>query len=199
MLKPNIQLFAEEAEPKPAEPTHTPTPTGKTFTEDYVLNLREESKNYRISAKTNEAALRSVLGLKDGEEIGDVHERIAVMQKDRENAINDALSTANKRLISAEIRALDGYDHKLLAKVIDMSNVKVDENGDVTGLKEAVEAAAKEFPAVLKKVETYSPLNPASNDYLSLTKEQFDKMTYNERIKLKEKEPQIYKKSVGGK
>ena len=161
MVKLNIQLFAEgEGESAPAQTTPTPAtpaepskpaaePQGKTFSADYVHDLREESKGYRQTAKSYEAALRKVLNVADGEDIGDVEKRIKTMQAANEKAVTDAVNVANSRLIAAEIKSLEGYDHKLLAKVMDYSGVTVDENGEVKGIKEAAEAAAKEYPAVI--------------------------------------------------
>ena len=142
MLKPmNLQLFAEPNNGDQDPVKDTPLATGKTYSEDYVSALRGESANYRTRAKSYEGALRTVLGLKDGEE--------AKQQ-------SAALEAANKRLIGAEMRTLEGYDHKLLEKLIDLSNVKVSEDGTVTGLKEAAEAAAKDFPAVRKTPPQFS-------------------------------------------
>lgn len=131
-------------------------PSGKTFSEDYVSSLRNESAGYRNAAKTYETALRKVLGVKDGDELGNLDARLAAYQQGLEKQQSDTLKAANKRLISAELRALGGYDCKLLEKLIDLSNVKVDENGTVTGLKEAAENAAKEYPAVRKAVPPFS-------------------------------------------
>lgn len=163
MLKPDIQLFAEPADPAPAELSST-EPAGKVFTEDYVTGLRRESAGYRTTARTYESTLRTVLGLKEGEELGDLNARVTAFKQAQQKQIDDTITAANQRLISAELKALTGYDHKLLAKVIDLSKVKVDDQGNVTGLKEAVEAAAKEFPAVKTAGRPqYVPTNPAES------------------------------------
>ena len=128
MLKPmNLQLFAEPGDPVP---TSEPTPAaGKTYSEDYVTALRGESANYRTRAKSYEGALRTVLGLKDGEELGDLNARLSAYQQNQTKQQSAALEAANKRLIGAEMRTLEGYDHKLLEKLIDLSNVKVSSIG----------------------------------------------------------------------
>lgn len=155
MLKPmNLQLFAEPRDPAPA---NEPTPaTGKTYSEDYVSALRGESANYRTRAKSYEGTLRAVFGLKDGEELGDPNARLSTHQQNQTIQQSAALEAANKRLIGAEMRALEGYDHKLLEKLIDLSGVKVAEDGSVTGLSEAAETAAKDFPAVRKAPPQFS-------------------------------------------
>lgn len=157
MLKPmNLQLFAEPNNGDQDPVKDTPLAAGKTYSEDYVSALRGESANYRTRAKSYEGALRTVLGLKDGEELGDLNARLSAYQQNQTKQQSAALEAANKRLIGAEMRTLEGYDHKLLEKLIDLSNVKVSEDGTVTGLKEAAEAAAKDFPAVRKSPPPFS-------------------------------------------
>ncbi len=154
MLKPNVQLFAD---PENNPPNNTDPPVaGKTYTEDYVSALRGESAGYRTCAKSYETALRTVLGVKDGEELGDLNARLATYQQNSNQAQAATVQKANGLLIKAEMRALDGYDHKLLSKVIDLSGVKVSDDGTVTGLKEAAEAAAEEYPAVRKTPPQFS-------------------------------------------
>lgn len=154
MLKPNVQLFAGP-ENNPLEKTDPPA-AGKTYSEDYVSALRGESAGYRTRAKSYETALRTALGVKDGEELGDLNARLATYQQNNDQAQATALQKANDRLIKAEMRTLEGYDHKLLAKVIDLSGVKVSDDGAVTGLKEAAEAAAEEYPSVRKTPPQFS-------------------------------------------
>lgn len=146
----------EDQNTNPTPPANTPAEDTKTFSADYVKALREESKGYRQRATTTEKAIRTALGLKDDEELGDIEQRI----KARESS---TLQAANNRLIAAELKGLEGYDQKLLSKVIDLTNVKVDDKGVVTGIKEAAEAAAKEYPAVKSGTKVaFVPPNPAA-------------------------------------
>ena len=127
---------------------------GKTYSEDYVTNLRQESAGYRTKAKAHEItieSLRKAFGIAEGEDIGDISERLSSFQAVETEKVN-------ARIIDVELKSLEGFDHKLLAKIIDLKDVKVDGNGVVTGLREAAEAIAKEFPAVRKK--TRIPLIP---------------------------------------
>ena len=173
-LKTNIQLFADPNPTPPAgdDPANPPVPApgGKTFSEDYVHTLRNESANYRTTAKKYEAALKTVFGIDADAELGDDLEgHINALNQRNEAAQQDALAKANNRLIAAELRTRDGYDHKLLEKVIDLSKVTVDDNGEVKGLDEAIKAAETEYPAV-KKTDTPPPYaggtgsNPPAGD-----------------------------------
>lgn len=152
-LIPKIQLFAE-GDPEPGtEPAPDPAvkSSGKTYSEDYVHDLRKESAGYRTTAKTYESALRKALNVADGEELGNIDERISAVSQAHETALQNTMKKANDRLIAAEIRNLEGYDHKLLSKVIDLSQVTVEEDGTIKGLEDAVKAAETEYPAVKKE------------------------------------------------
>lgn len=135
-----------------AEPENKTPETPKTFSEDYVHALRAENKNYRISSKNYEKALRKVLGLEDGAEIGNVDEKVNGFLTAKQQEVEAAKNEVNKYIISAELAKLtgDSYNNKLVNKLLDTSGVKV-ENNTVTGLKEALEALEKEYPEIRKK------------------------------------------------
>lgn len=117
--------------------------------------------------KIYETALRKIFALKDNEELGDLDKRIA----DLECKNADIVQNAKNSIISSAIKALQGYDTKLLNKVIDLSNVEVDEKGNIKGLNEAVKTAQTEFPAVLlpKAKQPYVPVNPAGSATAKIT------------------------------
>ena len=207
MLYPYIQLFAEPADPATAEsvsehaaPAAEPKKSGRLFSEDYVHTVRNEAAGYRTAAKTYEAALRTVMDLKEGDELGDLNARISAYQQSLSKQREATLQAANQRLIRAELRTLEGYNHKLLERVIDLSGVQVDDKGNVTGVKEAAEAALKEFPEVkAEKRQQYAPLNPAEAPAPEMTKEAFSKLTYDKQYEFKKAYPEQYKKFFGGK
>jgi len=155
--------------------TNPPQPETQTFSKDYVDALRRESGNYRTRAQTAEKtvkAFRDAFGLRPDDEIGDISARLAARDA-------QALDKANTRLIAAEIKGLPGYETALLERLIDRSDIKVGDDGTVTGLKEAAEATAKQFAAVLKAAskEQWVPSNPAAGDPPAKDP---NKMTYDE-------------------
>lgn len=171
MLKFRIGLqFFAEGDPSGGANNTDPAPsTGKTFSEDYVKTLREESKENRIARKAAEekaaaieAKFKALLGLKEPDAIDD--SKIAAFQQAQQAAAAAAVTKANARLIQAEIRSLEGYDAKLVERLLDKSKIAIAEDGTVTGLKEAVEAMAVEFPAVKKAAAGAggNPANPAA-------------------------------------
>lgn len=103
-------------------------PEGKTFTQDEVNRIVSERLTRERSKLTDPTELDA-----------------------REQAISIKEKALNDRIIRLELRALEGYEHKLLERLIDLTAVKVDEKGTVTGLKEAAEIVAQEFPAVKRE------------------------------------------------
>lgn len=80
-------------------------------------------------------------------------EKALAAQKEAEEKGKKALETANQRLINAEIKifAVDAkfVDPDDAVALIDRSGIQIDENGKITGVKEAVEALAKAKPHLI--------------------------------------------------
>jgi hypothetical protein len=130
----------------------TPAPESKTFSEDYVHALREENKNYRTKGKVFEEALKEILKVSDGEELGDIKKRIENFNAANQKALDDANAKATNLMIDFELsKALgDGYNEKLVRKLLDYSSIKI-EDGKVTGLAEAIKNLEEEYPEVKKQ------------------------------------------------
>ena len=146
-----------------ATPNPTPAPAppaqaqGKVWTDEYVQGLREEAKDNRIKAKGYESKLRKAIGLSDDEELND--DKITAYQDKLKRDYEAAISKADDRLIQAEIKSLEGYDTKLVAKLLDKSDVKIADDGTVTGITEALAKLEAEFP----QVKTVAPAQPGAN------------------------------------
>lgn len=136
----------------PTEPAAEPNPgtEGRTFTSEYVSALRSESAGYRTRAKTAEGALRKVLGLGDNDDLNDIDNKINAFNQRQADAVSAASAKTTALIIDNAINNLDGYDTKLLSKLIDRKNISIDDNGNVTGLNEAVAAVEAEFPSIKK-------------------------------------------------
>ena len=117
MLLPNIQLFADpgDGNTPPTEPAAPPAPpaappAGKIYSEDYVNTLKGESIDNRKKAKALEGHLRDLLGVAEGEELGDTATRIKAYKEQSETSLKtaetSALEKANARLIQAEINTI---------------------------------------------------------------------------------------------
>ena len=114
------------------EATTTTAPTEKqpeTFSKEYVRELREENKGYRLKAQEQE---RLRMAAEDAAKKA-VEEATA--------KITEAMTGAEKRIIMAEMRAealkagIVDIDGLALA---DLSGVKLDEHGNLTGGAESI-------------------------------------------------------------
>ena len=144
-----------ETTPAPRAPAPTPAHTG--FSPEYVKDLREENKGWRLKASEQEQRARAA------EEAAAAAKKLA---EDAEKAVADRLKsereTADKgwadRLVRAELKAaavkagmidLDGL------KLADLSAVKLNDDGEVEG--------ADDLLAALKEAKPYlftAPANP---------------------------------------
>lgn len=209
-LKLNLQLFAEgEPQNPPATPPAnppapatppTPAPTGKVFTEEYVSALREEAKSHRLQKKEFETHLRGLLGLGSDESITAKH--VETFQQTQQKAVTEAIAKANARLVAAEIKALGGYDTKLVERLLDRSKVTIEEDGTVKGLKEAVEELAKEFPSIVVNGGGGTPppnpgTPPAVSEIEQLEEALSKSKNQAERISIRNKIFQLQQQSKG--
>lgn len=165
-LKLNLQHHSEGEPPvvPPVTPPITPPvtpppPNGKVWTDEYVTGLRAEAKDHRLTAKKNEAYVRSLLGLKPDDEISDA--LITTFKANQEKALTDTMKAANARLLSAEIKSLDGYNAKLVERLIDRSKVTINDDGTITGLTEAVAELETEYPEIKTVAASGGGVNPA--------------------------------------
>lgn len=143
-------------------------PEPKLFSEDYVKTIREEAKENRLARKAAEEErdnlalkFKDVIGLKPEDPLKD--ESITLYKENLTKNMNTALEKANERLLQAEIKSLDGYDVKLVSRLLDRSKVMIEEDGTVKGLKEAITALEEEFPQIRKGTQTGGANPPPNN------------------------------------
>ena len=161
----------------PVTTPQTPPAQGKVWTDEYVQGLREEAKTNRLAKKNLEAKLKTLIGLKDDEDIDDA--KITSYQAQKKAEVENAITKANERLILAEIKSLEGYDAKLVSRLLDKSKVTIADDGTITGIKEAVEALAIEYPQI-KTVVNGNPANPPVNQTTEIEQLQAD---YDKAVK----------------
>lgn len=114
-----------------------PDDSRETFSRDYVRELREENKGWRLKASQLE------------KERDEHKTRAENASKEAEGKIKEAHTAAEQRVIRAELKAaalkagmvdLDGL------KLADLSKVKLSEAGEVEGATELMEAMKKAKP-----------------------------------------------------
>ncbi|MEK3988001.1 scaffolding protein [Paenibacillus sp. FSL K6-3166] len=154
----NLQLFAE-GDPDP-DPNPTPDPTpDKTFTQadldrivaERLARDRKGREDYddiktKLTALELAEAERAKADLTETERLAADLEAARIKAQEAEDRGAAAITTANKRLINAEFKALAREKNvpadRLAAalKLADLSSASVDNEGNAIGVKEAVEA-----------------------------------------------------------
>ena len=143
----------EQKKPKGSVPD---VPMAETFSREYVSELRSENKGYRL-ARDNERA-RAETALAEAAAL-----KVAV-----ETAKTEAQQAADARVIRAELKALaikagmvdlDGL------KLLDISKLTLDENGDVKGAEDLMKTAKEAKPYLFDaRKSSSSSDDPPKND-----------------------------------
>jgi hypothetical protein len=132
----------------------TPPPAARepeTFSKDYVRELREENKGWRLKASEQEAAARTATAA------------AAAAEAAATAKITETNTAADQRVIRAELKAsalkagmvdLDGL------KLLDLSTVKLNAQGEVEGADALMDAAKKAKPYLFGAASTSSGTKP---------------------------------------
>lgn len=152
------------------------------------LKAENESKLGELQ-KANELIAELQKGTKGNEElqakIKEYDSKVNELQAQLEQSkVNSALERV---LIEAEVKDVDYLKFKLKEKHPD--GFKLNENGKLEGIDEAIDSLKVQFPNHFSGVENKKilenklPENDNKQDN-AITKEQFDKMSYKERLEL---------------
>lgn len=142
-------------------------------------------------------------GTKDNEALqtkfAEAEAQIAQLQKERDDARLDA--AMDRALMKAGAKASD-FDY-LKFQWRKKGEVGLDDNGDVKGCDDAVSAMKTQFPGnfeVSKPGGVHIDANPlptGENRNGGVTPEEFAKMGYQSRLKLKQEQPDVYAQMTG--
>ncbi|WP_180273249.1 hypothetical protein [Streptococcus suis] len=183
--------------------------TEKTFSQEDVtrISTKEHKSGYSKAIKD--------LGFSDVESAKNALAEYAKWQESQKSEADkqaEALTAKDKELANAQA------ENKILAsKLAALSKgVNADAVDDVNALAERLVADdvsiddaigqvlakypqfGKQEPVEEKKPTITVPGNPSAQNSLEITKEQFDKMTYNERVELKQENPTLFNKLAKG-
>jgi hypothetical protein len=143
--------------PKPGDPAPTPAPkpNEETFDRAYVERLRREKADAEKVAKDLKDA-EAERERKDLEAKGEIQKLLDKERKDRKaeaDRFNEQLSARDKRVIQTELKAAlaeAGIIDTDLVRLVDMDIVKMNDSGEVEGVKAAVEALKIAKPNLFK-------------------------------------------------
>jgi hypothetical protein len=168
-------MFNPEPTPSPTDPNPQPEPepkSDKTFTQaelnDIIADrLDRQAKKYADydELKTKLTALeqaeedRKKAQMSEQERLQAERDEALRKASDIEASVSAKVTAANQRLISAEFRTLareaNVPSDRIAAalKLADLTGVNVDDEGNVSGVKEAVEALIAENPYLAEKTQ----------------------------------------------
>lgn len=208
--KPNPNPDGEGGKPTTPQP---PKPAAQTNPEDFATALLAAVES--ATAKKERNIVRSMAeqyGLTDEEAQKALDaaktEKAKQLPPEVQQQLDQITQAANNKLITAEVKtigtAMGLLDADAALALMDKSSVKVDQNGVVSGAKEALEALKTAKPYLFKADEA-KPTGEKKDvggkvgegGAPTVTKEQFERMGVGERTKLKRENPALYSSLIG--
>lgn len=124
-------------------------------------------------------------------QINTYNEQITKLQAENEQL---KIDNAIKVGLLAEKAKADDLDYLMFKIKQDNTNLKLDENGNVKGLdyKDIKVAYPNNFEVSSKKEVDVNNLPQIKEPDVSVSKEEFDKMGYSAKVKLKAENPEVY-------
>lgn len=147
-----------------------------------IENLTADINNLSEANKANEALQSQIKELQDAatQREADYNESIKTLKID--TAITKALSKSG------------AMNETILTGLLDRTKIAIGEDNTVTGIQEQINALKESDPYLFKQdsIKGVVPgdATPKTND--GITKEQFNKMSYLDRVQLQESNPDLY-------
>ena len=185
---------------------------GNLGTGEYVGKGKYDALQELVNGKETELKSANDLiaelkkGTKGNEElqkkIGDYDVQVAELQSQlQETKIKSALKVA---LLSEKAVDVDYLTFKLNEKLKEKGEaLELDENENIKGWDDKLSGLKTQFPTMFEtaSADGYQVLGdnrlPGGDDSNTLTKEQFEKMGYQSRLKLKQEQPDVYAQMTG--
>ncbi len=184
--------------PGQAHQPEGPAPQEKKFTQEELNDII--AKRLQRERKSWEKELADAKAKADLEEV----ERIKLEKLELEDQMKQSNQAMQNKLIQTEAKAQAlalGINVKKLPYVLKLADlsadVVLDESGDVdeAQIKTAIEAVINELPELVEKRKAAPKAGTEFKDKNSkvMTKEEFNKLSYKERIDLFNTNPELYK------
>lgn len=185
---------------------------GNLGTGEYVGKGKYDALQELVNGKETELKSANDLiaelkkGTKGNEElqkkIGAYDVQVAELQAQlQETKIKSALKVA---LLSEKAVDVDYLTFKLNEKLKEKGEaLELDENENIKGWEDKLSGLRTQFPSMFESAgaDGYQVLGdnrlPGGDDSNALTKEQFEKMGYQSRLKLKQEQPDVYAQMTG--
>lgn len=183
--------------------------TEKTFSQEDVtrISTKEHKSGYSKAIKdlgfpdveTAKTALAEYAKWQESQKSEADKQAEALTAKDKELAN----AQAENKILASKLAALSkGVNADAVDDVIALAERLVTDDVSIDDAIGQVLAKYPQFgkqePVEEKKPTITVPGNPSAQNSLEITKEQFDKMTYNERVELKQENPTLFNKLAKG-
>lgn len=147
-----------------------------------IENLTTDINNLSEANKANEALQSQIKELQDAatQREADYNENIKNMKID--TAITKALSKSG------------AMNETILTGLLDRTKIAIGEDNTITGIQEQIVALKESDPYLFKQdsIKGVVPGDATPKTHDGITKEQFNKMSYLDRVKLQESNPDLY-------
>ena len=175
-----------------------------TIIEDYGKNyvskaqFNEKNDAYKSAKKEIENLTNDITSLSKTNEanealqsqIKELQDAAAKREADYvENIKNMKIDTA----IAKEVLQAGAMNQSILTGLLDRSKITYD-NDTITGIQEQIQSLKESDPYLFKQdsIKGVTPGEPTPKTDNGLTKEQFKKLSYLDRVKLQESDPDLY-------
>ena len=147
-----------------------------------IENLTTDINNLSEANKANEALQSQIKELQDAatQREADYNENIKNMKID--TAITKALSKSG------------AMNETILTGLLDRTKIAIGEDNTITGIQEQIVALKESDPYLFKQdsIKGVVPGDATPKTHDGITKEQFNKMSYLDRVQLQETNPDLY-------
>lgn len=147
-----------------------------------IKNLTADINNLSEANKANEALQSQIKELQDAatQREADYNESIKTLKID--TAITKALSKSG------------AMNETILTGLLDRTKIAIGEDDTITGIQEQIVALKESDPYLFKQdsIKGVVPGDATPKTHDGITKEQFNKMSYLDRVQLQETNPDLY-------
>ena len=147
-----------------------------------IENLTADINNLSEANKANEALQSQIKELQDAatQREADYKESIKTLKID--TAITKALSKSG------------AMNETILTGLLDRTKIAIGEDNTITGIQEQINALKESDPYLFKQdsIKGVVPGDATPKTHDGITKEQFNKMSYLDRVQLQETNPDLY-------
>lgn len=207
-----IQFFADDDTPPPGADDETPPPGDDKTPEEKAFTQTQVNAIAAKEAKQAQAKLMKQLGVTDVKDAKDALSKLAEWQESQKTdaekqataltAAQTALqaATAEKEALNDKLAALsNGVKADAMEDVIVLARLRVTDELDIN---EAIKQVVEKYPQYKTDADEggkpgFTPGQHTPPGGGGMTREEFSKKSYADRVAIQQKQPEVFKKLFG--